>query len=1423
MVDFRVLPLEPDIPSEGSNVFNAPVVETPTVDVFDMRRGQTFTFPTILNEDERDFFLERDVDKKPQEGVVGTYDLLDGAGDIAKGFKAFIHDIPNIPRRLKLEDLEVAKDEIGGVDSAARKTINPAEGLLELLWPGQNRINLNEAELNRAITKTRQDIGRNLIDLEIKGLKPGDHPLSQWFFDFGSGTGSVGSAIAVTMITRNPLYAGMFFGTLQKTHIYEEARAAGKTPKEAARISTTAGAIEGGLETLGNAIFLKLARKSKWLVPIITRALEEGAQELSQQTGEEILTMTTGVREVDLDSAVGRIAYAGALGVLIGVPVATVTQTMENMGQAEKLTPETIRMVNELLERTRPELQFRSAEIISNLQSDASYSEETRRAVSDIMAKFISGEEINIEEVLGRVPVDVQRSLAGLVIGEAREIDVKEVVKKGRVREVERQMGAMEKQISALEAERDARIEEGKPVVAVGKKIDKLVGQYRKFETEAADILFPPKRAGLLPEENETLDRLIGEELKKQDIAVKGRDVERIAAQANKESIRALRRGFREGLRVAKASIKEAQTAIADLIQKSPLAAKDKAKFLKTIKNIQTEEQFNKQLPRIQNRVMRLLMSERERTARDKIRTALKRAKPVKSGAKPVGKFTPDIQEVLDQARAAFFKTENGKITSKPLSADEAKAKLDAALAEEMAGPEAELTNKILAIAAHDESVSAEEMEEVFDELDSLAKFGRIAAKSRRVLRKFTTRDTTEKLSAAVTQGKDIDAIKTTGTIARLAMLKRNIVSDIGGLNNAWDEILDIVFNKKGVDAAAAIESLRVTRELQKAKGILRNWDRKLTRAAQKAFGLKSDRQVYNKLYEDNVRHNLGKFTNKNGQTVELEYSTAESRKMWMEIQDDTISETYSHERGNAYTPEMVDAIFARLTPEDKAYAEKQLEIYREIYDEVNPVYREMYGVNLPFNPFYSPIKRDKAANPLRAAEGFVEGSFLGDELYFRRIPSSLKSRVENVWPLQRQNDTGVMHRHFHDMSHFIAMAEKMRHVNAVMTNARLRKEIEQFHGKSMVKQIDSFLKDMNTGYLIKGQTTEAIFARAHRGFAKAVLAIKPTIGLKQLTSYFIMSENIPLTKFIADNLDFLKHPRESMKILWDNSEGLQHRGSSPDLEFARLNAAQDDIIKFKHKQTMDNLMMIFIRWGDRAPIYMGGWSVYKHALRQGKSQAEAVTAFEDAFNSTQQSTDIDKMSDAQRGGPLFKVLTMFSTSKLALLRAELRAIRQRPKYLGGRGKISTAEFAKRIFFLHILMPSLIQMIASGFRYDPDRQLVAMITGQLNSALILGEIVYTSLLWAMTDDKFHVGRDIPFYEVAQDVMMAIRDMATEDFLEEEWMEAAWDLIAEASKPFGIPAEQAGNIAVGGMRLVEGEDGGIKLMMGVSPYTVDKDE
>ena len=222
-------------------------------------------------------------------------------------------------------------------------------------------------------------------------------------------------------------------------------------------------------------------------------------------------------------------------------------------------------------------------------------------------------------------------------------------VARGRIREIDKVVDTLDQRIVDTMETIDVRKAEGKPVKALDNRVNSLLKTREILDEERANLLTASTPLAKTREALKALDK---------PVELKGVELLRAERRTAKARARALEKGVREGLRLAKTDVKAAQSAVIDVINQSDLKPEDKAKFLIAIRNVQTAEQFQRALPKLQNRINKLVTAARREKVTAKLKRVLKRT--VVKGHK--GKFGPDVQKVLDVAREAFSLTKDAAI-----------------------------------------------------------------------------------------------------------------------------------------------------------------------------------------------------------------------------------------------------------------------------------------------------------------------------------------------------------------------------------------------------------------------------------------------------------------------------------------------------------------------------------------------------------------------------------------------------------------------------------------------------------------------------------------------------------------------------------------------------------------------------------------
>jgi GGDEF domain-containing protein len=815
---------------------------------------------------------------------------------------------------------------------------------------------------------------------------------------------------------------------------------------------------------------------------------------------------------------------------------------------------------------------------------------------------------------------------------------------------------------------------------------------------------------------------------------------------------------------------------------------------------------------RISQKALKEAQTALRQNIRGKIRKELRSTKVKKVSGKPRGKFTPEVQNVLDMLRNAA-----------KMNVADARARIDDNLAQyqDTIPPDnVALENRVLAMVAGFDNRTIGELEQLLREIKLLKDEGEMIAE----LKKFNRQARDEKARAAalgvISGDKGLPKGITAGEKIARAQLDRNMgitdrakrwfahqgVSIVG-----WKDVLDILSRldktSKPFQSALSKEGDVLKAKNAEKAGIRENTE-KVQDLYKVAYGLKSPRAMLRRVMDDSKPIFIGTFNDAFGNQVELEMSRAEARKRYMEMQDPDLMATFTE--GMGYTQDMIAAITEALTPQDKAFADSQLAYYRQYYNTVNETYRDIYGVDLPFNPNYSPIRREGVA----AKEEVGFGEFLQEINLNASVSSgSLKSRVANIRPLRQQSDLAVLEQHISEMEHFKAWAERSRELQAVFNDPDIRTAIKVYHDKDILGVVDNFMADfVRNGAERSGNLNWLDKLRGN--IARSVLAVKVSIGVKQLTSFIAFADDIPVKDFVAGTADFWKNPIENAKFLKEHSELLKSRGQTMERDIQTA-LKSDEYSAWRKGANFLNTLMLNVQMGDQGAIVMGGWPVFKYHLDRGASVEEAIQKFEQSTESAQQSADLSELSKFQRAGSFAKLFTMFLSSPNQYVRKEIAAVRN---LLAGRQGVQAT--AKTLVIYHMLLPMLFQFVSDGFTWDEDEQKRAVILGPLNGIFILGSMLEGVIREALGQKVFD--DEVPVVSLADDARRAMKLITEDDMDAEDTLKAIRSLAGLVGALTGTPTKTAVDIAAGVDEILTGEfDKGLAEVLGWSPSVAEK--
>ncbi len=858
------------------------------------------------------------------------------------------------------------------------------------------------------------------------------------------------------------------------------------------------------------------------------------------------------------------------------------------------------------------------------------------------------------------------------------------------------------------------------------------------------------------------------------------------------ERIKGIAKGVRESRVLTKKEITKTQTEIVDILDKSKLERSDKAKFIRAIKNVQTTEQLKKALPEIQARIEKLSEEVESKTIIKKIQKAIKVT--VVKGKKPKGKYTPEIQNVLNSIK---------KLTD--LNQKKANEKIEDNLKEYAVKMPVEIAveNHLLSLYTG----TSKQKQELLNIINQLKEEGEVASS----LKKFNIQADIERKSELVVsrvtsdkgieegrlRGEPADKTKVQKVKQYLKAVGKKTILDWRGLMTTLD------FNSS-VKVKPLADFFSVSKNESKYKELQSKYIESFNEAVSSIYGVKNKPNSILKI--------VNKMTTEKVKVGEYEYTRDELIKRHMEIQDPTLIE--SLERGNKFTEKTFKDIEDKITENDKKFAQWQLEYYQKMYSKVNEICSKMNGVDLPFNEFYSPIRRVG----YQVEPGHTE--FMDEAFYRKAVTSkSLISRIKNLNPILKQGSLSVLDRHITDTNYYIAWAEKIRELDSVFTNNEVREAIKQEFPSSLLESINTKIQHISThGNKTASRIGWVDYIR--KSYVVGNLAVKPALTIKQLVSTLAYAEKISAKDLTVGILDFAKNPIKNYQTLKNESWFIKMRGAGMERDIR--DAIKEGVFdRYNKRQNLANSLLLNVKLGDKGAIVLGSWAMRRARLKAGIPLQDVINEYEEFSADTQQSADISRLSEIQLGGSLEKLFTVFKSSQRAYLQKETNAIKSLFRQ-DGFGKDNVKRVAKVMFIYHILLPVTFQWISNMGGWDEDDKKDyqrAAIWGSLNGLFIAGDVIGAIISQVMGMRVWDI--DVLVVDIGDDINKAISNLTEED-VDIEDIQTALDALASATTSLsGLPVEYSYDILES---LYNGNyETAMKQILGWSEYVIGEEK
>lgn len=809
-----------------------------------------------------------------------------------------------------------------------------------------------------------------------------------------------------------------------------------------------------------------------------------------------------------------------------------------------------------------------------------------------------------------------------------------------------------------------------------------------------------------------------------------------------------------------KATVAERKKAAIAYAQILPF--KERAKFLKAINNLSSQKEFLD----IIDRISRASKASERKVLIQKISSELKGTVVQKKGGIPNAKFALEAQRTLNEMRKL----------QKTMTYQEAQMAIANKIsAWQTENPDSAIPVDLLreievlkTVGIKDQTLS--ELSYTLSAIESLKESGRTKKEIEIFNRETNIQQMKDTISDVITGGKPLPSEKlSVKTRERKNGTVQNVKEFLTTHQYGFEEVLDVLSMRD--KTSLPYESFLSRNIGDKVNNAFNNQNRGelkqiegISTSMKEIYGLTKNTQVMQVLGSLKEVVDLGDFKHADGVTRKLELSRGEAMQYHMWMQDETLMETFTDTLN--WTPEIMRAVSDSLTAADKKMATFLIdEFYPKYYESINQVYSKEYGVDLPFNPNYSPVHR--------AIDAVIpENVLLAQESakYATAKNGSLKDRQKSRIDLKATDAFENVMRHISKMEHYKAWSETMFELRRIFGDKQIRQAITDIHGSGYMKVMDNFLNDFARDGVAREKIIKSVDI-LRQNVTKALLGLNIKVGIKQLTGVLNYGIELPTKDLFTGIADFWLDPIGHAKFLHEKSATLQERfgdGYERDIKFAIQKGYDKKLAKANN---ISEIMFILIRNADKFTVYQGSWAVYRsefyRAKKAGKSDAEAerlgIRAAENITNRIQESSRLDTLSTIQRGGSLAKLFTMLAGQPNKYLRVLNNAGRN---YKAGRQSGPVA--ARRVLWTWFLVPLIYnivadQLIDEEYRDSPGGLVTRTLLGPLSYPLIVGQLWQQIYGW--TQGEQFTYQASPVESFSNDIQKSIQNFQADDMVD----------------------------------------------------------
>lgn len=663
-----------------------------------------------------------------------------------------------------------------------------------------------------------------------------------------------------------------------------------------------------------------------------------------------------------------------------------------------------------------------------------------------------------------------------------------------------------------------------------------------------------------------------------------------------------------------------------------------------------------------------------------------------------------------------------------------------------------------------------------------------------------------------------------------------NWVVKSGTLTN-WETLLNTVFN------AETAEKYSLQRLESQVQVFARNKTLELINKANKIYGFNNNKwdkaldydgmQKFIKLMQDyeNETYDYSEVT-WNKETREavktgLKLSKAQIMTLYIWCQNDDLFQRLN----NQYGLEQLKDMFSRLTESDKDMCLEFINVCESMYDDMNEVYINTYGISLPKVENYFPSVTERVGSDLDMFHDFVVKS---------SNPSFIKTRkVCNKIPMKPKSPLEIILPHINKSANYILMSETVNFYNKIFKETPLNKKIVDIYGKKdgekIVRAIQNQLSASTFTTVARGLTFAHEFAdNLATNFISSSIAGSPKVMFAQLLSCINYSEKMPVHEWAKGFAKAIVNPKKTFEYMLSNCEYLQARLAG-NTQNEMMSTLTSEVDRFR---TIKNFCSLTTKWGDITAIVFGGKPYVDYLMSQGMSKEDAFNKFVDDTLRAQQAGLNSTTSEWQKAQTKTAMGRAFFAFNNTNLQYERKFIDSLSKF--AKGDIDSKDFAKSLIIYKVLNPimftsilgnlSLLELVRAltGGDDDPEKAirkfggdiLLAIMLGSLGAYGIAGLIAISLINYGKAYIDKKIFGEKPFvFKSSVPILDVIDDVGSKALKNEFTLADSIDVICGLGDiGTGLPMSRFENAFGGAENIAQGEYGiGATRMLGWGEY------